>query len=106
MAAFKDIDLPFPALRTAQQMGALVSAARRSRGWTQADLAAKADVGLSTVRGAEQGDARIALQHWLRLLWATEQLDRLAATLDPTQDEQGMRFIVAGLPRRVRRSRA
>jgi transcriptional regulator with XRE-family HTH domain len=106
MPLIKDTDLPFTAARTAERLGELVSAARRSRGWTQADLAAKAEVSVSTLYAAERGDARIALQHWLRLLWATDQLDRIAAAIDPAQDEQGVRAMLSDLPRRVRRSRA
>ncbi|HSW14611.1 MAG TPA: helix-turn-helix domain-containing protein [Solimonas sp.] len=88
----------------AARMGHLVSVARRSRRWTQADLAAKAGCGLSTVAAAEKGDSRVALQHWLRLLWATDQLERIDEALPPELDNDGVKELHARLPKRVRRS--
>lgn len=99
-----DVDLPFQAVRVAERMGHLVSVARRSRRWTQADLAAKAGCGLSTVAAAERGDPRLGLQHWLKLLWATDQLQRIDAALPPELDDAGVKELHAHLPKRVRRS--
>lgn len=104
MATVSDIDLPFKAARVAARMGHLVSVARRSRRWTQADLAAKAGCGLSTVVAVEKGDARVAFQHWLRLLWATDQLPRIDEVLPPELDSDGVKELHARLPKRVRRS--
>jgi len=106
MPLIKPTDLPFAAAQIAERLGELVSTARRARGWTQADLAAKAQVSDSTLYAAERGDARISLQHWLRLLWATDQLDRLAEAIDPAKDTPAVREMLSNLPRRVRRSRA
>lgn len=102
MPRIKELDSPYPVVRAAQRFGELVNIARRARGWTQADLAAMSGISVSTLYAAEKGDARIALHAWLKLLWATGQLDRISEVLDPMKDESLRGDWLASLPRRVK----
>ena len=106
MAQIDDLDLPFRVVQVTERLGQLVNVARRSRRWTQADLAAKAGCSVSTVASAERGDPRLAMYLWLKVLWATGQLERLDAALDPELDAEGVKDLQAQLPKRIRRSSA
>lgn len=86
----------------ADRLGNLVSIARRQRLWTQADLAAKADISLSTVLDIEKGSPSVQLGLWLKALWALDQTDRLIKFAQPSADEEGVGMMVQQLPKRVR----
>lgn len=53
--------LPYLAVEAATRLGEMVSVARRQRLWTQADLAAKAGVGITTLSEIERGSPRVQL---------------------------------------------
>jgi transcriptional regulator with XRE-family HTH domain len=94
--------LPFPAMTAVEKLGRAVSIARRQRRWTQADLAAKADVGLGTVIAIEKGSPSVQMGHWLKVLWSVDQLSRLEKWLTDEQDALGVGLMVEALPKRVR----
>lgn len=100
--------VPHLAVEVAERLGILVSVARRQRLWTQADLAAKAEVGLTTLAAIERGGLQVQLGHWLKVLWAVDQLHRLAELSRPDGDATGVELMVERLPKRVhlRRRRA
>ena len=52
-----------PVERALRRLGENISRARRSRQWTQKDLAARIDASLSTVTRMEAGDSGVAIQH-------------------------------------------
>jgi transcriptional regulator with XRE-family HTH domain len=72
------------------RLGLAIRAVRRRRGWTQAELADRADVSQGAVSRAERGDARtltlrtmdriaeaLGARASVRLFWHGEELDRL-----------------------------
>ena len=56
-----------PVERALRRLGENISRARRSRQWTQKDLAARIDASLSTVTRMEAGDSGVAIQHIARV---------------------------------------
>lgn len=99
-------ELPFAAAEVLDRLGLLVSIARRQRLWTQSDLAAKAEVGLNTVGKIEKGSPSVAFGHWLKVLWAVDQTERLADVASPDRDKTGVLLMIQRLPQRVRQHRA
>lgn len=67
--------LPFEAEDVLRGLGERISVARRARGLTQADLAAKAGVGLSTIVAIEKGRPTVQFGFWLSALWALDLLE-------------------------------
>lgn len=62
-------------------MAARLRTARKQRGWTQERLAKAADIGLSTVRAIEKGEAATSMGNYLAVMWALDLdsgIDRLA----------------------------
>lgn len=98
-------ELPFAAADALDRLGQRVSAARRQRRWTQADLAAKSQTGLTTVAEIERGSPSVQIGHWMKVLWALDQTDLFVKFADPATDETGVARMLADLPKKVRHSR-
>lgn len=95
--------LPFEAEDVLLALSARVRVARRARLLTQADLASKAGVGLSTVVAIEKGTPTVQMGYWLMVLWALDLLPGLAAQLGQLGREDGdVALLEAQLPKRVR----
>jgi transcriptional regulator with XRE-family HTH domain len=99
----KDL-LPFEVVEVLDGLGAKTSIARRARGWTQADVANKAGVGLNTMGEIEKGSPSVQFGHWLKVLWALDQLDALEMAACPEDDALTQALLVRRLPKRVRDS--
>jgi len=97
--------LPFEVEDLLTQLGLRVSVARRARGLTQADLAVKAGISLSTLAAMEKGAATVQIGFWLNVLWALDLLPALADMLALGRDAQGAALLEAQLPSRVRSRR-
>lgn len=74
---------------------------RKLRGLTQAQLADRAGVGLSTLRRLERGDGGVTLENTLRILRALGILDGFSKALDPYESDIGRLRSDERLPRRV-----
>jgi transcriptional regulator with XRE-family HTH domain len=72
---------------------------------TQADLAAKAGVGLSTIVAIEKGAPTVQLGFWLNALWALDLLQPFAQLTQLGLGAPGTALLEAQLPQRVRSSR-
>lgn len=94
--------LPQPAQRAITQLALDFSRARRRRAMTQADLALRAGVSLSTIRRLEAGDSRMQVHVLARVLLVFGELDKLKALLDSATDDIGLALADEGLPQRVR----
>lgn len=94
--------LPFEAEEVVTAIGQTISLARRARGWTQPDLAAKMDVSVNTVVNLEKGRPSVAFGHVLMALWTLDRLDVLRdaarAELDPVIQKEAL----SRIPRRAR----
>lgn len=58
--------------RTPKQIGTLLQRARKRRGWTQSDLAARAGLRQATISGIETGDTPARLDSILAVLAALD----------------------------------
>src|ERR1700704_3646434 len=79
-----------PAIRrTNRRLAEDMTAWRKLRGLTQAQLADRAGVGRATVARLESGDGGISLESLLRVLRALGILDNLTKALDPYESDVG-----------------
>jgi transcriptional regulator with XRE-family HTH domain len=98
--------LPFVVEDALTRLGQRVSLARRARGMTQSDLAAKAGVSLSTMLSIEKGAPTVQVGYTLMALWALglegtfETLSRLGS------DEELSALMAEAIPLRVHSRRA
>ncbi|KND61264.1 hypothetical protein BVER_04126c [Candidatus Burkholderia verschuerenii] len=96
--------LPFEAEEVLTSIGENISLARRARGWTQRDLAAKMNVSVNTVVDLEKGRPTVAFGQVVKALWTLDRLDDLREATrvdrDPVIQEESLKR----LPRRVRGS--
>jgi transcriptional regulator with XRE-family HTH domain len=79
-----------------------LAAWRKLRGLTQAQLAERAGISVSTVRRLEDGDGGVTLERLLRMLRALGLLDSLPRALDPYETDLGRARSEERLPQRVR----
>jgi transcriptional regulator with XRE-family HTH domain len=96
--------LPPAAESALMRLGERISAARRIRRLTQADLAAKAGVGLSTIAAIEAGSPTVQIGFYTSALFAVDALrgvDEIAVLSNDSLavEQLGSRL----LPQRVRR---
>jgi transcriptional regulator with XRE-family HTH domain len=78
-----------------------LSAWRKLRGLTQAQLADRAGVSLSTLRRLEGGDGGVTLENTVRVLRGLGILDGFSRALDPYESDVGRLRSDERLPRRV-----
>jgi transcriptional regulator with XRE-family HTH domain len=74
---------------------------RKLRGLTQAQLADRAGVSVSTVRRLEGGDGGVTLENTMRILRGLGILDDLSRALDPYESDIGRLRSDERLPGRV-----
>ena len=91
-----------PVRRALRQLGDNVDVWRKLRGLTQAQLADRAGVSISTVRRLEVGDGGISTENLLRILRALGVLNSLPRALDPYETDVGRLRSDEQLPQRVR----
>ena len=97
--------LPFEAEDVLASLAQRVTLTRRTLGLTQADLAAKAGVGLSTIVAIEKGAPTVQLGFWLNALWALDLLQPFAKLTQLGLGAPGVALLEAQLPQRVRSGR-
>jgi transcriptional regulator with XRE-family HTH domain len=78
-----------------------LTAWRKLRGLTQAQLADRAGIGLNTLRRLESGDGSVSLENTLRVLRALGILDGFSQALDPYESDVGRLRSDERLPERV-----
>ena len=93
--------LPFEAEDFLVALGWRISVARRSRGWTQQDLAAKAGIGIRTMNGIEKGLPTVQIGFWLSALWALDLLEPLTRLQTLAQEPGTVALLEQALPKRV-----
>jgi DNA-binding XRE family transcriptional regulator len=101
-SAARDL-LPFEAEDVLLALAARIRVVRRARALTQADLAAKAGISMTTMVGIEKGAPTVQMGYWMCTLWALDLLPGLATQLDALGREAGdVARLEALLPQRVR----
>ena len=84
-AQYADL-LPFEAEEAVASVGAMIALARRARGWTQADLAAKMGTSVNTIVNIEKGRPSVAFGQIVNALWVLDSLGPLRDALRPEND--------------------
>ena len=94
--------MPPPVARALRKLGHDLSVARRTRRWTQQDLAQRMDTSVSTVRRMEDGNPGTALHTFLRALHVLGRLEDMVRIMALDQDTLGLALTQQQLPQRVR----
>jgi transcriptional regulator with XRE-family HTH domain len=95
--------LPLPAEDALLRLGSRLNRARRARYLTQADLASKSSVSLSTIRAIESGSPTVQTGFYLCVLFALDMLDSLEKVAVLAEDAATVDRLSEDLPKRVRR---
>lgn len=91
--------------RALKSLGLNIELARRRRGLSQADLAARMSVSVSTVRRLEDGHPGTALTYLASALQVFGDLEKLSLLLDTQADAVGLALMDAELPTRIHSKR-
>jgi transcriptional regulator with XRE-family HTH domain len=94
--------LPLQAEDALQRLGQRINVARRARSWTQADLAAKAGVSLSTLAAIESGAPTVQIGFYLSVLHVIDALEGLEHIAVLGTDREAIELLTESLPLRVR----
>ena len=95
--------LPLEVTQRLQQLAARIRIARKRRGWTIAETAAKAGLNRNTLSALELGKPGVAISAYVSVLWVLG-LDRtLDVVADPDKDTHGKALEVGRLPKRARK---
>jgi len=92
---------PLPVARALVKLGTDLSLARRRRHITQASLAERIGVSVSTVRRMEKGDPRIPIHFIARALHLFGEIKALENLLDTASDDIGLLLMDERLPKRI-----
>lgn len=97
--------IPMPAIERVSQLGQRIRVARIRRGWSIADLAAKAGINRNTLTALELGKPGTAVGVCFTVLWALGLEKSLDAVADPDTDLHGKALEASRRPSRAGRSR-
>jgi transcriptional regulator with XRE-family HTH domain len=98
--------LPLPVVHALRKLGRDLALARRKRGISTADMAARLFVGRNTLWRLERGDPTIAVGTLATAAFILQLHDRLANLAAPASDAMGLQLDEDRLPKRVRRARS
>lgn len=94
-----------PVSRAIETLGRNIELARKRRGLSQADLASRMGVSVSTIRRMEDGHPGMALQYLASALQIFGELDKLSLLMDTAEDSVGLSLMDAELPARIHSKR-
>ncbi len=95
--------LPFPAVTGLRKLGRDLALARRKRGISTAEMAARLFVSRDTLWRLERGDPSVALGTLATAAFVLGLHDRLANLAAPATDSLGLDLDERRLPTRIRR---
>ena len=98
--------LPLPAVRALRELGRDLALARRRRGISTEDMAARLFIGRSTLWRLEKGDPNVSLGTLATAAFVLQLNDRLAGLAAPAKDALGLKLDEERLPRRIRRKQS
>jgi len=96
---------PPPVRRALREVAGDLTAWRKLRGLTQAQLADRSGVHRDTISRLERGDGGVSFENVLRVLRGLGLLDSLTRALDPYESDVGRLRADEQLPQRVRPKR-
>jgi transcriptional regulator with XRE-family HTH domain len=105
VAMTKTTSIPLPALSALRKLGVDLALARRKRGISTSDMAARLFVSRDTLWRLERGDPSVALGTLATAIFVLGLQDRLADLAAPARDELALSLDERRLPRRIRRPR-
>ena len=97
--------MPPQATERVAQLGQRIRVARIRRGWSVADLAAKAGINRNTLTALELGKPGTAIGVCFTVLWALGLDKSLDAVADPDTDLHGKALEASRRPKRAGKSR-
>jgi transcriptional regulator with XRE-family HTH domain len=97
--------IPLPAAGALRQLGRDLALARRKRGISTADMAARLFVSRDTLWRLERGDPSVALGTLATAAFVLQLHERLASLAAPGSDELALALDERRLPQRIRRAR-
>jgi len=101
-----NLALPAEVSDRLRQLAERIRIARKRRGWTVAETAAKAGLNRNTLTALELGKQGVSISAYLAVLWVLG-LDRtLEAVADPDKDTHGKTLEAARRPQRMRKKQA
>src|ERR1700704_3033178 len=95
---------PFEATERLNQLGHRVRLARIRRGWSIADVAAKAGINRNTLGALELGKAGVAIGAYVTVLWTLGLEKTLDGVANPDSDTHGKALEASRRPKRVRKA--
>lgn len=102
----KSTSLPLPASHALRKLGRELALARRKRGISTADMAARLFVSRDTLWRLERGDPTVATGTLATALFMLQLHDRLANLAAPATDALALSLDEQRLPTRIRRARS
>ena len=99
------ISIPLPAASALRKLGRDLALARRKRGISTADMAARLFVSRDTLWRLERGDQTVAIGTLATAAFVLQLHDRLANLSAPATDAVGLSLDERRLPQRIRRPR-
>src|SRR5271170_1181651 len=97
--------MPLPAERALRKLGRDLALARRKRGISTSDMAARLFVSRDTLWRLERGDPTVALGTLVTATFILNLHDRLANLAAPGSDELALSLDVRRLPQRIHRAK-
>src|ERR1051326_3887410 len=97
--------IPLPAKHALRKLGRDLALARRKRGISTADMAARLYVGRGTLWRLEQGDPTVSLGTLATATFVLQLHDKLANLASPSTDELALRLDEERVPKNIHRSR-
>ena len=99
------ISLPLPAKHALRKLGRDLALARRKRGISTADMAARLYVGRGTLWRLEQGDPTVSIGTLATATFILQLQKRLADLASPASDELALSLDEERLPKSIHRPR-
>ncbi|HEX5223226.1 MAG TPA: helix-turn-helix transcriptional regulator [Verrucomicrobiae bacterium] len=99
------VTIPLPAAHALRKLGRDLAVARRKRGISTGDMAARLFVSRDTLWRLERGDATVALGTLATATFVLQLHGRLANLAAPASDELALSLDERRLPQRIRRPR-
>ena len=97
--------IPLPVVHGLRRLGRDLALARRKRGISTADMAARLFVGRNTLWRLERGDPTVALGTLATAAFVLQLHDRLSNLAAPASDALALSLDEQRLPKRIRRAR-
>jgi transcriptional regulator with XRE-family HTH domain len=97
--------IPLPAAQALRKLGKDLSVARRKRGISTTDMAARLFVSRDTLWRLERGDPTVALGTLATAAFVLQLHDRLANLAAPSRDDLALSLDEERLPERIRRKK-